>query len=361
MDNRQWRLARKPLAGLPEDADFTFVSEPATEMQPGQALTKTLYLSMDPYQWGRRRSGVEAVNDVCHGRTVSQVIASRHPQYQEGDFVFNTNGWQEYGLVGEGISEFNYMFARKLDVDKAPISTALGVLGMLGLTAYAGIRLLCRPQPGQTVVISAASGGVGQNAGQIAKILGARVVGITGNDEKAEFVKSVLGFDECVVHQQADYQAQLAAACPDGVDAYFENVGGPVFEGVLPLFNDQASIALCGMISQYGEQAQNAGRMHWQAISADLFKQKNIKVHDLFVGNFVQDYQTAFLDEMSDWVKAGKIKYKEDLWSGLEKAPAAFRALFTGQNFGKTIVSVHDDPTLTETIRAHRSGVNILG
>ena len=199
-----------------------------------QMLTRTIYLSLDPYQWGRRRGGLEAAGEVCHGRTVSQVVESNLPGYRDGDFVFNTNGWQAYGLTGEGISVFTYMFPRKIDPGLAPISTAVGVLGMLGLTAYAGMVVQCAPKAGETVVVSAASGGVGQVAGQIARLRGCRVVGIAGAPNKCAFVTDVLGFDACVSHKDPDLPEALAAACPDGIDAYFENVGGKVFEAVLP-------------------------------------------------------------------------------------------------------------------------------
>ena len=170
--NKQWRLAREPVAGWPTDGDFSLSDSAIPSPGNNQALTKTIYLSLDPYQWGRRRSGLEKVGDVCHGRTVSLVLKSRHPRYKEGDIVFNTNGWQEYGLVGEGISEFNYMHPRVVERAIAPISTAIGVLGMLGLTAYSGLYIQCQPKAGETVVVSAASGGVGQNVVQIAKLKG---------------------------------------------------------------------------------------------------------------------------------------------------------------------------------------------
>ena len=249
--NRQWLLARKPPGGLPTDEDFTMVETPAPEPGPNQMLTRTIYLSLDPYQWGRKRSGLEAVGEVCHGRTVSQVVKSRLPEYTEGDFVFNTNGWQAYGLTGEGISVFGYMVPRRLDPAQAPISTAVGIMGMLGLTAYSGMVVQCQPQAGETVVVSAASGGVGQIAGQLAKIFGCRVVGIAGIKEKCDFVTGVLGFDACVSHKSATLAEDLREACPAGIDAYFENVGGQVFAAVLPLLNRQSRISLCGLVSQY--------------------------------------------------------------------------------------------------------------
>ncbi len=358
--NQQWLLARTPPGGLPVDDDFQWVETPIPEPGPDQMLTRTIYLSLDPYQWGRRRGGVEEPGEVCHGRTASQVVKSNLDGYREGDFVFNTNGWQTHGLSGEGMSVFGYMFPRKIDPAQAPISTAVGVMGMLGLTAYSGMYLQCDPQPGETVVVSAASGGVGQIAGQIAKILGCRVVGIAGIQEKCDFVTDVLGFDACVSHRSETLPEDLRAACPDGIDAYFENVGGKVFEAVLPRLNRQARISICGLIAHYGSDAMDQARDHWKALGQPVFERQHVVAHDLAVRNFVADHQTRFFDEMATWIQDGKIKYKEDLWPGLEQAPKAFRAMMEGGNFGKTLVGVGDDPTLDDAIQARRAGTNVL-
>ena len=312
----------------------------------GQALTRTIYLSLDPYQWGRRRSGVEAVGEVCHGRTVSQVVRSRTSDYEPGDYLFNTNGWQLYGLTGEDVEVFGYMYPRKLHPGVAPISTAVGILGMLGLTAYSGVVVQCRPQAGETVVVSAASGGVGQAAGQIAKLHGCRVVGIAGATEKCDFVVDDLGLDACVSHRSSTYRDDLRAACPDGIDIYFENVGGPVFDGVLPLLNRDARISLCGMISQYGNTDRRDPGTVWAETGKEVFDRQNVAVHRLFVRNFVAEHQDRFLDEMADWMRDGRVIYREDIREGLEQAPAAFTAMLAGGNFGKTLVRVSDDPTL---------------
>ena len=349
--NQQWTLARRPPGGMPVRDDFRWVVSPIPAPANNQMLTRTLYLSLDPYQWGRRRGGAEAVGEVCHGRTVAQVVASRLAGYAEGDYVFNTNGWQRYGLTGDGVSVFTYMFPRKLDPAVAPLSLAVGVLGMLGLTAYAGLVVQCQPKAGETVVVSAASGGVGQVVGQIAKILGCRVVGIAGARQKCDFVVQELGFDACVSHRDAALPAALAAACPDGIDVYFENVGGEVFAAVLPLLKERSRISLCGMISQYANTDGGNPRDAWMASGAAVFAKRSVAVHDLRVGNFVADYQDRFLSEMAGWLQAGRIKYKEDLWPGLEQAPDAFRAMLEGRNFGKTLVAVSDDPT---RVRANR-------
>jgi hypothetical protein len=343
--NPRWTLARKPPGGLPVPDDFAWIEAPVPEPGHKQMLTRTLYLSLDPYQWGRRRGGAEAVGEVCHGRTVAQVTESRIDGYRAGDFVFNTNGWQTYGLSGEGISVFGYMFPRKLDPRVAPISTAVGVLGMLGLTAYAGLVIQCAPKAGETVVVSAASGGVGQVVGQLAKIMGCRVVGIASTAEKCAFVTTELGFDACVSHRSDALSNELVAACPDGIDIYFENVGGKVFEAVLPSLNTHARISLCGMISQYGSSDGANPRDAWLATGKPYFDRRSVVVHDLRVGNFVADYQDRFLGEMAAWIQSGKVKYKEDVWHGLEEAPTAFRAMLDGRNFGKTLVAVSADPT----------------
>jgi len=344
--HKQWRLARTPVAGWPTDGDFVYGESELPDPGFDQALTKTIYLSLDPYQWGRRRSGLEEVGEICHGRTVSQVLKSRHAGYKEGDIIFNTNGWQTYGLVGEGVSVFNYMHPRVVDPALAPISTAIGVLGMLGLTAYSGLYIQCQPKPGETVVVSAASGGVGQNVIQIAKLKGCRVVGIVGSDEKCQYVTETLGADACINRKAEDFVAQLAAACPDGVDIYFENVGGAVFEGVLPLLNMSSRISLCGLISQYGHDDAASNQARWKETGARVFEQQHVKVHGLFVGNFVDEYQQQFLNDMGNWVKSGQVGYREDRWQGLENAPDAFAAMLKGDNFGKTIVQVSEDPAV---------------
>ena len=359
--NTQWLLARTPPGGLPVDDDFRLTETPIPSPGANQMLTRTIYLSLDPYQWGRRRSGLEAVGEVCHGRTVSQVVESNLPAYREGDFVFNTNGWQAYGLTGEGISIFTYMLPRKIDPALAPISTAVGVLGMLGLTAYAGMCVQCAPKAGETVVVSAASGGVGQIAGQIAKLCGCRVVGIAGAPNKCAFVTDVLGFDACVSHKSLDLPEALAAACPDGIDVYFENVGGKVFEAVLPLLNPRSRISLCGLVSQYGNPSSDDPHAAWRNQGQATFQRQNVAVHQLVVGNFVATHQDPFLADMAAWVRDGRIKYKEDLWPGLRQAPTAFRAMLEGGNFGKTLVGVGDDPTLDESLKARRASDNVLG
>ena len=253
MNSRYWTLAKRPPPPWPDDATFALKEAPIPTPGPGQALTRTIYVSLDPYQWGRMRRGEEPEGAPCHARTVSQVVESRIEGLAAGDFVFNTNGWAEYGLMGEGVPRPGYMVPRKLDPARGKISHAVGVLGMLGLTAYAGMVLQCEPKPGETTVVSAASGGVGQIAGQIARLKGCRVVGIAGREEKCRYVVEALGFDACVSRLSPSFAQDLKAACPDGIDVYFENVGGAVFDAVLPLFNPGARMTICGLIAHYGD------------------------------------------------------------------------------------------------------------
>ena len=235
------------------------------------------------------------------------------------------------------------MFPRQLDPGKAPVSTVIGVMGMLGLTAYSGLVIQCQPRAGETIVVSAASGGVGQVACQLAKIAGSRVVGIAGSSQKLDYLRNEVGVDECVSHLSESFTEELRELCPDGCDVYFENVGGKVFEAVLPLLNEGSRITVCGMISQYGNTDGLDPRQTWNALGESVFSKKNVQVHDLFVGNFVEQYQDEFLSKMADYVNSGLITYKEDRWEGLESAPEAFAAMLTGGNFGKTIVTVSDD------------------
>src|SRR5579859_66543 len=216
--NRYWTLAARPLDPWPTRDTFELREAPIPAPGPGQALTRTIYVSLDPYQWGRARRGEEPEGAPCHARTVSQVLESRIAGLAAGDFVFNTNGWAEYGLMGEGVPRPGYMAPRKLDPASGKISHAVGVLGMLGLTAYAGMVLQCEPKPGDTAVVSAASGGVGQIAGQLARLKGCRVVGIAGREEKCRYVVEALGYDACVSHLSPGFAQDLKAACPDGID-----------------------------------------------------------------------------------------------------------------------------------------------
>ncbi|MDB5499424.1 MAG: oxidoreductase, zinc-binding dehydrogenase family [Phenylobacterium sp.] len=344
--NRYWTPSAQPLPAWPEPDTFELREAPIPTPGPGQALTRTIYVSLDPYQWGYKKRGVEPPGAPCHARTVAQVVESRMEGFAPGDLVFNTNGWAEYGLMGEGVARPSYMIPRKLDPRQGRVSQAVGVLGMLGLTAYAGMILQADPQPGETAVVSAASGGVGQIAGQLARLRGARVVGIAGREEKCRFVVDELGFDACVSHLSPTFPQDLKAAAPAGVDVYFENVGGAVFDAVLPLFNKGARMTICGLIAHYGDAEGTDARADLMARGEPVFRDRNVTVRDLFVGDYVAGHHDAFLADMSLWVASGKVRYLEDIRQGLETIPAAFAEMLRGGNFGKMLVRVAEDPTL---------------
>jgi NADPH-dependent curcumin reductase CurA len=344
--NRFWTLSGNPLGGWPDADTFVLREAPIPSAGPGQALTRTIYVSLDPYQWGYKRRGVETPGMPCHARTVSQVIESHIEGLVPGDLVFNTNGWAEYGLMGEGVARPAYMVPRKLDPGTGRISQAVGVLGLLGLTAYAGMILQGDPKAGETVVVSAASGGVGQIAGQLARLRGARVIGIAGKDAKCRFVTDELGFDACVSHLSPTFPADLRAACPSGIDVYFENVGGAAFDAVLPLFNAGARMSICGLIAHYGDETGGDARAALMKQGEAIFAERHVSVKDLFVGNFVKDHHDTFLAEMGPWVASGAVKYREDIRQGLESIPASFAEMLRGDNFGKMLVQVGTDPTL---------------
>jgi NADPH-dependent curcumin reductase CurA len=344
--NRYWTLSGKPLGAWPEPDTFELREVPPPAPAAGQALSRTIYISLDPYQWGYKRRGAESPGAPCHARTVSQVIESRMDGFAAGDLVFNTNGWSEYALMGEGVARPSYMIPRRLDPAQGRISQAVGVLGMLGLTAYAGMVLMGKPAAGETAVVSAASGGVGQIAGQLAKLRGLRVVGIAGREKKCRFVVDELGFDACVSHLSPTFADDLRAACPAGIDVYFENVGGAVFDAVLPLFNPGARMTICGLIAHYGDAAGTDARAALMKRGEEIFGERGVTVRDLFVGDFVETHHDAFLREVAPLVAAGKIKYLEDIRHGIETVPACFAEMLRGDNFGKMLVQVGTDPTM---------------
>jgi NADPH-dependent curcumin reductase CurA len=311
---RYWTLAKRPPPPCPDEATFALKEAPVPIPGPGQALTRTIYVSLDPYQWGYKRRGEEQEGAPCHARSVSQVVESRIDELAAGDFVFNTNGWAEYGLMGEGVPRPGYMVPRKLDPARGKVSHAVGVLGMLGLTAYAGMALQCEPKPGETTVVSAASGGVGQIAGQIARLKGCRVVGIAGREEKCRYAVDELGFDACISRLSPSFAQDLKAACPDGIDIYFENVGGVVFGAVLPLFKPGARMTICGLIAHYGDASGADAR----AEESQRAEARGVHVRNLSVGDYVADWHDAFLAEMAPWVASGEVRYREDIREGFE-------------------------------------------
>ena len=333
--NRRIVLAARPV-GIPTKDDFKLETLPVPVPQDGQVLLQTRFLSLDPYMRGRMNAGKSyadrvELGDVMVGGTVSQVTRSNNAAFEKGDLVTAYAGWQDYALSdGSDLT--------KLDPRIVPPSYALGVLGMPGLTAYVGLLDIGQPKPGNTVVLAAATGAVGSVVGQIAKLKGCRVVGIAGAKEKCAYAVDVLGYDACVSHYDDDLVTQLAMACPDGVDVYFENVGGSSWEAVMPLLNNFARVPICGLISQYNltELPSGPDRM---SLLQGLILQRSLKMQGFIVSNY-RDRIPAFIGDMSNWLAAGKIKYREDIVDGLENAPQAFLGLFSGQNFGKLVVKV---------------------
>ncbi len=338
--NRRIVLAKRP-TGLPGDDTFRLETSDVPEPANGEMVTKTIYLSLDPYMRGRLNDAPSYVppvqiGEVMTGGTVSQVIASRLNGFAEGDIVVGHGGWQEF-------STFRAKEARKVDPAIAPISTAVGVLGMPGHTAYGGLTQIGQPKAGETLVVAAASGAVGAIVGQIAKIKGCRVIGIAGGEEKCAYVRDELGFDEAVSHRDPHFPEKLKAACPDGIDIYWENVGGPVFDAVLPLLNPFARIPVCGLIHWYNvTDIPTIPDPTPRLMRAVLVKRLRMQ------GFIVFDYQHLlgdFLSDVSGWIRDGKLHYREDIRDGLENAPAALNELLQGGNFGKMLISVANDPT----------------
>lgn len=345
--NRYWTLTADELPNWPNN--HTFIKNEGKVPNPltGQALTRTIYVSLDPYQWSYVRDRSAARGLPFHARTVAQVIESRIDGLAPGDFVFNTNGWAEYGLMGEGIWRPDYMVPRKLEPAVGRISHSIGVLGMLGLTAYAGMNLMAAPKLGETVVVSAASGGVGQIAGQLAKLQGARVIGIAGRVEKCKFVREGLGMDDCVSHLSPSFAADLAAACPSGIDVCFENVGGKVFEAVIPLLNNKSRMVICGAISTYGDPDGGAGRRARMMAEAEpILKSRDVNVQNLHARNYAQSHTEEMLAYLGPLVKSQALIYHEDIEEGFDALPSAFLKMLSGGNLGKTIVRIGNDPTL---------------
>ena len=333
--NRQILLARRP-DGMPVPEDFRIVDGALPEPGDGQVLVRGIYLSLDPYMRGRisgQRSyaAPTGIGEVIEGRVVGQAVRSRHPGIDDGDFVLGGYGWQTYSAVdGKGLS--------KLDPAAAPISTALGILGMPGLTAYVGLKTIGQPKAGETVVVSAASGAVGAVAGQLAKRGLCRVVGIAGGADKCRYVKDELGFDECLDHRGGDLGAALDAACPDGVDVYFENVGGAVQAAVFPRLNDHGRMIMCGMISEYNDAAPRPGPSLVAAV------RKRLKIQGFIVSDHAA-LRPEYLAMAAPLVRGGQLRYREDVVDAIDNAPQAFIGLLQGRNFGKLLVRLAPDPT----------------
>jgi NADPH-dependent curcumin reductase CurA len=339
--NRRVLLRNRPV-GEPRPTDFEIVDAPLPAPADGESLCRTIWLSLDPYMRGRmsdRKSYTASVEigQPMVGGTVSEVVQSRHPGFAAGDVVLGYGGWQTHHVARAGAAPGPFG-PLKLDPAVAPVSTALGVLGMPGMTAYVGLLDLGQPQAGQTVVVSAAAGAVGSIVGQLARIRGCRAVGVAGAQSKCDYVVKELGFDACVSYRSPDLLAALRDACPQGIDVYFDNVAGAVLDAVLKLLNPFARIPLCGLVSQYNATELPPGP-NWAPL---LFNR--VTVRGFIVSDHV-DRLPAFLADMAGWVRQGRIKYREDVVEGLDQAPRAFIGLLRGENLGKLLVKVGPDPT----------------
>jgi len=311
--------------GEPNLGNFKTVQEDIRTPKDGEVLLKTIYMSLDPYMRGRMNDAKSyakpvEIGEVMEAGALSQVIESKSNLFKVGDFVEGRTGWQDNPTVNE-------KELRLIDPEMAPLSTSIGVLGMPGTTAYVGMHNFAKPQEGETLVVSAASGAVGATVGQIGKIYGCRVIGV------------------CVNYKDPDFKEKLKSACPDGVDIYWENVGGVTFDTVMPLLNDYARIPVCGLISLYNATSIKGGEKDRLPL---LFRQiltKRMMIKGFIVFNHYDQREESIL-ALSKWIREGKIKYKEDFVEGLENAPNAFIGLLNGKNFGKLVVKVNPDPTL---------------
>jgi NADPH:quinone reductase len=332
--NRQFTLAARPV-GMPKESDFRLVETPIPPLANGQILLRTLFLSVDPYMRGRM-TGIRTYADPVDigermvGGTVGKVVQSMNPQFRAGDFVVGYWGWQEYAVSeGKGM--------QKLDANLAPVSTALGVLGMPGMTAYFGFLDICQPKPGETVVVSGAAGAVGSLVGQIAKIKGCRAVGIAGTDDKVAWLTGEMGFDAAFNYKSTqDYVAKLKELCPSGIDCYFDNVGGAVTDAVLPVLNVRSRMSISGQISQYNSTKPEPGVRPYIYL---LSKQSRAE------GFIVSQWMNRFPEgaaQMAQWLKEGKLKYREQIVEGFENAPRALIGVLSGDNTGKMLVKFAD-------------------
>ena len=329
-ENRQVRLKQRP-AGAPTEQDFEIASAPAPEPGEGEVLVQALWLSLDPYMRGRMSDAKSyakpvEVGGVMEGQTVGRVVESRAPAFSKGDIVLGGQGWQLYSAVPTAR-------LHKLHAADAPLSTALGVLGIPGLTAYVGLDTIGRPKPGETLVVSAASGAVGAVVGQLARLAGARAVGIAGGADKCRYVTAELGFDACIDHRGPGFAAALDAACPKGVDVYFENVGGAVQAAVFPRLNDFGRMVMCGMVAEYNDAEPRPGPNLMAVV------RKRLRIEGFIVSDR-WDRLGEYRAKAIPWIREGRLKYKEDVVDGLDKAPKAFIGLLEGKNFGKLLVRV---------------------
>jgi NADPH-dependent curcumin reductase CurA len=334
--NRQLVLAEHP-RGEPTKDTLRLVEGEVPAASDGKMLLRTEYLSLDPYMRGRMSDAASyaapvAVGDVMVGGTVAQVVTSDVAGFAPGDWVLSFNGWQDYALSdGKGVTNLG----RSPDHP----SWALGIMGMPGFTAWAGLTRIGAPKAGETIAVAAATGPVGATVGQIGKILGCHVVGIAGGPEKCAYAVEELGFDVCVDHKAPDFAEQLEKASPKGIDVYFENVGGKVLDAVIPLLNPNARMPVCGLVSQYNATELPGGpdRMNW--LMGQILRKK-LKVQGFIIFDDFAPLYPEFARGMSAWVESGRIKYREEIIDGLENAPEAFIGLLKGENFGKRVIRV---------------------
>ena len=336
--NRQVKLASRP-HGKPVDDNFELTTTEVPTPSDSEMLLRTLYLSLDPYMRGRMSDTKSyadplEVGDVMLGATVSQVVSSNVEGFSEGDIVVAYGGWQDYSVSnGEGVY--------KLTKDMSNPSYGLGVLGMPGFTGYMGLTDIGKPQAGETLVVGAATGPVGATVGQVGKIHGLKVVGVAGGADKCKYAVEELGFDVCLDHRADDFEAQLAAACPNGIDIYYENVGGRVFDAVLPLLNAHARIPVCGLAAHYNQTELPDGKDRLSLLMSTILRQR-LTVKGFIIFEEHGDHFPQFLQTMGKWVTEGKVKTKEHMVDGLANAPLGFVDMLEGNNFGKTVVKVAD-------------------
>ena len=332
--NRQIIMKTRP-EGMPKQENFEIIENKIPDIRHGEVLIKILWLSLDPYMRGRMskaKSYAASLNegDLIVGGAVGRVINSETSQYKEGDIVEGfTLGWQEYAIATPAT-------IRKINPELAPIQTAVGVLGMPGMTAFFGLLHVGKPIPGDTVVVSAASGAVGQLVGQIAKIAGCHVVGIAGGQEKCDFLTNSLNFDAAIDYKNENVDDMLDKYCPNGVNVYFDNVGGSITDSVINKLANYARVAVCGVISQYNLTAPEPGLRTHRAMLTN-----QATTEGFLVFQFAQKYHIA-IERIAKWIKDGKITYKEDIVEGIENAPEAFIGLMKGKNFGKLLIKVSD-------------------
>ncbi|MDF3008154.1 MAG: Oxidoreductase, zinc-binding dehydrogenase family [Enterobacter kobei] len=335
--NRRWVLASRP-KGAPVADNFRLEEDDVATPGEGQVLLRTLYLSLDPYMRGRMSDAPSytppvKIDEVMCGGTVNQVVKSLNPDFSEGDLVLGYSGWQDYEISdGSGLV--------KLQETEHP-SWALGILGMPGFTAYMGLLDIGQPKSGETLVVAAATGPVGATVGQIGKLKGCRVVGVAGGEEKCRYAVEKLGFDACIDHRADDFAEQLKNACPQGIDIYYENVGGKVFDAVLPLLNSAARVPVCGLISGYNATDLPDGPDRLSLLMGTILK-KRLRVQGFIINQDYGHRLDEFRNEMIPWVKEGKIQYREHITDGLENTPEAFIGLLEGKNFGKLVIKVAD-------------------